>query len=107
MAFVYCRKCDWSQDDFWSKSYNPMNSPSDWIDQIIKYDLNEPLAGHFDSYALKEMGLESKTYREFFMYELEKNARKIKNMKWKTEKDFKDDQSPTCPSCGGTEFTMD
>ncbi len=24
MAFVYCPKCDWQQDDFWSWHYNPI-----------------------------------------------------------------------------------
>jgi hypothetical protein len=23
-AYVYCRNCNWSQDDFWSESYNPL-----------------------------------------------------------------------------------
>ena len=24
MAYVYCKKCGWQQDDFWNKTYNPL-----------------------------------------------------------------------------------
>ena len=28
--FIYCKKCDWSQDDFWSKEYNPLKVLLSW-----------------------------------------------------------------------------
>jgi hypothetical protein len=108
MAFVYCSKCDWSQDDFWSDRYNPFQYLNEaWSSKLIKYRLDDQLDGHFDSHMLKETGLEGKTWRDFFIHELKRKQRVIGNMHWATEKEFKDDKNKTCPKCGGHEFTMD
>jgi hypothetical protein len=32
MAYVHCHTCGWTQDDFWSKKYNPVRS-------ILKHDM--------------------------------------------------------------------
>lgn len=100
MAYVYCRKCDWSQDDCWSESYNPFQLLLHWQKDLLTKDLDAPLDGHFDKYMLEENGLVGKTWRDFFIHETEKAARKVRNIQWKTEKEFKDDPYKFCPSCG-------
>jgi len=110
MAYVRCGndKCTWSQDDCWGKRYNPFQYLSDaWAERLLEVDLDAPLEGHFDDYMLKEEGLEGKTWRDFFKKQLERSIRKIETMKWKTEKEFKEDPDKQCPKCGGSSFIWD
>ena len=57
MSFVYCQRCDWGQDDFWSESYNPIQCILESIDMWGKVD---EWVG-FDSVHAKEIGAISRT----------------------------------------------
>jgi hypothetical protein len=106
MAFVYCRNCDWEQDDCWSESYNPFKRLLDWQDRLLEKNLDEKLDGYFDKNALEEWGLVGKTWRDFLINELTISQNRIKNMKWKTEKDFKNDPDKKCPKCGSSKHLI-
>ena len=56
MAFVYCDDCDWQQDDFWHKTYNPFENLNEYIDLFLSH----PEWIGFDSMHARELGLISR-----------------------------------------------
>jgi len=93
MAFLHCHKCGWEQDDFWSENYNPIKSLQDWMKDLLTKDLEEVFGtDEFTGYTV--------TWRELLAKECEKAAKAIRNMKWRTEKDYKESEDQTCPKCG-------
>lgn len=110
MAYVRCEddSCGWAQDDCWSPGFNPFQVLHEhWGEDLLKKDLDAPLDKSFDEYALKDMGLVGKTWRDFFVYQTERAGKKIIGMKWKTEAEFKADPDKKCPKCGGSKFVWD
>ena len=102
MAFIYCSKCDWQQDDFYSEHYNPAKSLKCW-DRDIFGDRRDKLDESFsdDAQFLKDNGDISK--REVIAREYEKFANRIRKMRWITYEDWKKDYdagTAKCPDCG-------
>ena len=58
-----------------------------------------------DSLFLKENG--NITTREVLAREYEKFGKRIRNMKWITYDDFKNDLNKVCPKCGSKDLDID
>lgn len=109
MAFIYCSKCDWQQDDFYSEHYNPAKHMLTWNRNLFgdrKGELDEIVKA--DPEFIEQHG--HITTRELIAREFEACARKVRRMRWMTYEDWKkdhDDGVAKCPDCGSTEFGID
>ena len=97
--FVYCRDCKWAQDDFYSiDGYNPAKF-------LMNY--NKDLCGDIDRKIRVNDGKIEITMREHIASFYEDFARRIREMKWITVKEFYADQNKACPKCGSTNLVID
>ena len=96
MSYLHCHSCDWQQDDFWNKSYNPLRSLLNWEGTLISSGLDNQFAD--DAELLDLYGPLSR--REVVIMELGKRQRVIKNMFYLTREDAKA-AGWVCPECGG------
>jgi hypothetical protein len=109
MTYLHCSECNWEQDDFWSiDGYNPLREEDiDFIRHIFRNGMRGEDA-IMDIWMAKDEGLEYKEkngaahvdFRVYVAWELERLAKKFRNMKWATSKDFQTDPLPQCPQCG-------
>lgn len=88
MAFAHCPECGWSQDDFWSEDYNPIERLRFWEKQLLDTGLDTTWDGD-----------RSMTYREIIASKVRAAADDIESMEWKTRQDAIDD-GEACPECG-------
>ncbi len=98
MAYVSCRKCGWSQDDFYDERYNPATYLLRWNKYLFgpeRVNMDAPYP--FDDPTSEEKGYSS--YREEMARAFESFARRIRNMRWFTAKDF--DEDPKCSNALG------
>jgi hypothetical protein len=116
MAYLHCHSCDWSQDDFWSKHYNPLTKI--WDD--IKW-LWEPRTISFDIHTIND--LKKYTHIPVFtgykdnqrcftwnwlILELVKECKNAKSQKWWTLKSWnKHKDTAVCPKCKNKNFDID
>lgn len=104
MAYLHCNNCDFSQDDFWSESYNPMKSVLDWENNLLNQDIEEPFSS--DSWFNETYGNPSR--REMLAREFEKQARRIRQMKYRTFEEYKQmNPERICPNCGEKQLDID
>ncbi|MCF8354330.1 MAG: hypothetical protein K9H48_07740 [Melioribacteraceae bacterium] len=99
MAFLHCHNCGWEQDDFWSENYHPLSCPMDWKDLLLySKDIDKQFAD--DAEFVEENG--PITIREVIARDLEKNAKRVRNMKFRTFKEFQEagGNNLPCPNCG-------
>ena len=98
--YIYCRSCKWEQDDYWSKSYNPLRSLLDWEDALLNQDLDAPCPGGLDN--------GTHTWRDVIITEIEHRATRVRNMQYRTpeEKRIKNPDD-ICPSCGKKTLATD
>lgn len=103
--YIRCEHCDWSQDDFYSESYNPASYLADWNEYLFgskRYRLDEVFSDDLEF--VRENG--TITTREVLSREYEKFADRIRTMKWFTYEDYKKDAdagNAICPNCGSKE----
>jgi hypothetical protein len=112
MAYLHCHNCGWAQDDFWSKEgYNPINHMLGEAKHMVNGILAEPNEISVDNWLLKEWGLPQTgkvKYTEFVARDLERRARNIRDMVYRTMKEFKQVNSEKkCPKCGAQELDID
>ncbi len=95
--FIYCQSCDWEQDDYWSKTYNPLRSLLDWENVLLTRELDKPF----------HEGMED-TVRQVLCHELKRAITRIENMQYRTpeEKRTKNPED-ICPSCGNKTLEID
>lgn len=108
MAFLYCNNpnCKWEQDDFWNGDYDPLTFLEKKYTQELKNgDLDKVIKE--DSFFIKEYnifikeGKEVPTRRELIAWELERHAKLIRNMVFRTEKEYNENNPEhKCPKCG-------
>ena len=100
MAFIYCKNCNWTQDDFWSENgYHPLEKR--YIDFLTQKLFETEVI------SINENGKQIKTSgKTFVAQELEKIAKSIKNMHYIKELDFMK-SSKTCPECGSKNIEID
>lgn len=116
MAFIHCHECNWGQDDFWDKRYNPIrqffgvNLPMTWKPVFVK----------FDEWALKEMGVkyqpvlvgglrgqgEVHTWR-LLWWHFARMLRKFRHQHWWTWGSYQRDKNKKCPKCGNRGLCID
>lgn len=108
MAYLHCHKCGWEQDDFWKQGgYNPITS----IQHYENYLFLEPDKRGIDNWWLKENRFpETNSIKgtELTAFELERAAKRIRNMVYRTEEEFKKmNPERKCPKCGAQELDID
>ena len=107
--FLHC-ECGWSQDDFWSSKYSPLenscfNSLKKELLQGKIYLPNDQPYPMMDGMTIlhDEKGFYIDS-REYVSFNLERIAKRIKNMAVPTIEDWKKVQDTfKCPKCGKSE----
>ena len=95
MPYLHCHNCDWSQDDFWSKDYNPIRFMLNWEEQLL------------DSKKIKEkFPNDEKTYQEIIAEQTERAARRIRNMHYMSIEEYRNSDRK-CPKCGKQRLDVD
>jgi len=113
MAYIYCPSCEWEQDDFWTESYNPVsNDLMGYHRMILNKALLDPTKRTVNldyKYAKEVFGVKDGKVKvtDLLAYEFDQAAKRIKNMHWLTEKDYKDELNKVCPNCGFTDLRID
>ncbi len=109
MAYLHCHSCDFSQDDFWHKGYNPIESIQDWEDLLFSDKFNKDYG--MDRNWKQEIGYgadQEVTGQELLAYEFEKTAKIIRGMKYRTMEEFKEkNPEGICPKCGKKDLDID
>jgi len=117
MSFLHCHNCSWEQDDFWSaEGWNPFckSQIEDLRDTLRRGLKGEKIK--LDAHFAKDLAIEHEVidgtayvdFKEMLVWELDRMKRKILNMTWFTESDFRNDPDPVCPQCGSSEdFDID
>lgn len=103
MSYVHCDNCDWGQDDFYSKSYNPITRIMDnlkwlWKPRIVTLD-KWICTDQGYPYKENENGQAMIFSWKIFLYECRKCIRVYRAMRWKTRKAWIDDPDKLCPNC--------
>ncbi len=100
--YVHCHSCSWSQDDFWSKSYNPATQLWQdiqlfWVPRMV----NTESRGH-------EMFSWAKLARCFYWRLTAPFTQKWwTHESWKQAVIFNDGYWPPCPQCGADDLDID
>ncbi len=108
MAYLHChtKGCNWSQDDFWHKGYNPIKFLYENYEKDLLSDELDNVVG-MDSYWLEENGIEFITKRGLIIMRLKKMIRNIESMKYPREKDWKAHKEDSCPKCLKRDWDID
>lgn len=103
MAFLSCRKCGWSQDDFWHPdNYHPFRR--DIVEWLVEC-LFKPVVTTADDTTHRPVNLSGK---EYVARSLERMARQIRDMHWPTEEAWKADPNRwECPNCKANGLSVD
>ncbi len=117
MSYLHCHSCDWSQDDFWNKKYNPLTKIWDdikwlWKPKIIKldiYTMNELIKYTHVPIIRKKTRSDYKAFSwNWFILELVKEIRIFFQQKWWTWKSWKKHKDIAfCPKCKKRNFDID
>jgi rubrerythrin len=103
MCFVYCEKCGWTQDDFWSPDgYNPMDFLNQFKKDLFGDELDRVVTvDDFDKETGKFIGQKYTKWREIIADDFEMFAKRIRNQKYITREQFlKENPEWKCPLCG-------
>ena len=93
MSYLHCHNCQWEQDNFWSKDYNPINC-LDWVIEMMLFYAE-------DLDVQSQVSMDRETVREYVIGQLQKSIKKIENMKYRTFEEFKElNPEHKCPKCG-------
>jgi ribosomal protein S27AE len=98
--FIYCEKCGWTQDDFWSnideESYNPFTYVNQFKEEFFKHQYE------LDDIYYNEGLQQYSTNREYYANLFERMANTIRKQKYIDIKQYKlENPSKLCPECGG------
>ncbi len=118
MAYLHCHSCDWSQDDFWSKRYNPITkfwSDVKWLWKPRIIDLDHNIVDDLIKYTKvpilfkKRDGWQYKFFSwNWLVLEIVKEVKNFRTQKWWTWEAFmKEKDTAVCPSCGAQDFDID
>jgi hypothetical protein len=88
--FVYCEKCDWSQDDFWDRRYNPIK---------FLQDDEEYLFNPLDNFMIFKYIGKGESFRKYLIKSLKSVITKIECQHWSTKEEY-DKSDKKCPKCG-------
>ena len=109
MAYLHCHHCHWSQDDFWSESYNPITfMEHNYTEKLLRGDLSRVFEIQTDVPFTSKVFMSKITTREFIAREMERKARNIRDMVYRTMEEFKEkNPERKCPNCGKQELDID
>ena len=106
MAYLHCHNCDWQQDDFWDKNYNPIRFLLNWEKDLLNDLSNLDSSFTTDIQFIKDNG--NITRRELIARELESHARTIRKMKFRTYEEYQRlNPDRICPNCKQQELDID
>lgn len=106
MAYLHCHSCDFSQDDFWSETYNPVKSFQDDLKDPFFSDLDRVIG--MDSGWLENNGYEYITHRGLILHHLKQIASRIKGMVYRTMEEYQEkNPERICPVCGKRDLDID
>lgn len=108
MAYLHCHNCDWEQDDFWSKTYNPIHCLLDDESDLLNKDLSGDM--RMDRNFMKEHGFVGKfvTVREYILFRIEQIKKRIIGMKYRTMEEYKkSNPERICPICKQQNLDID
>ena len=89
MSYIYCGNCGWGQDDYWSKSYNPIKFLQNYEDEVLQPDLDALVPWDKNT-----------TYRQVVIAALESAITKVKKMVYTTrEQERIQNPQHLCPAC--------
>ena len=94
MAYVYCRKCGFEQDDFWSDTYNPISRLKHWENLLVNGKIDN-LFSDCNSFISEHGNI---TTRELIARECEQSAKIIRETVYRTEKEWYESHK-VCPMC--------
>ncbi len=121
MAYLHChtKSCGWSQDDFWTRRYNPFTKlwsdikwlirprimeMDDWyVDDLIKY--TNVLLWRFRV----EFNGQARVFSwQWLWLEFRREIKSVRRQKWWTWKSWKKERdAAVCPKCGLRDFDID
>ena len=109
MSYLHCHSCNFNQDDFWHKGYNPIKYLQDWTDQLFREDFYEDRG--MDSNWKEEIGYgrdQKVTTQELLAHELERSAKVIREMRYRTLEEYRaKNPEGICPKCGKKDLDID
>lgn len=108
MSYLHCHNCNWSQDDFWHETYNPVTFlEKNYKKDILTGDLDRVLEMdnfRWDKYLWHKKMLN----RDFIADEMESMARKLRRMVYRTKQEYLElNPEQKCPNCGKKELDID
>lgn len=117
MAYLHCHACDWAQDDFWTRRYNPLTKFWDdikwlWKPRFIAFDVGtfHDLIGYTWVPVLRwksKKGTKCFSWN-WLLLELVKEIKVGLEQKWWTWEGWKKSKdTATCPKCGKQAFDID
>ncbi len=121
MAYLHChtKGCSWSQDDFYSKSYNPITKIWNdikrlYIPKYIKFDCmfvkyDVPILQEYTGIKVKFKNNKCFSW-SWLLLEIIKDIKTAFKMEWWTYKSWKKDKDigkAKCPKCGLVNFDID
>jgi len=115
MAFLHCHtpNCNWSQDDFWDENYTPVRQEimKDLNKQLFKEKIYFDKEFFEDNPSLLQFQDEKGFYctgTDYVAWDLERRAKRIRNMLVKTYDEFKEQKDTLkCPKCGKQDWDID
>jgi hypothetical protein len=108
MAYLHCHACNWEQDDFWSKAYNPWTVLLDRFSSFIRPRFIEVEGGAEENYHIVRIHC----WHLLLTHTWWCIRRMFRQVYW-TYRDFQDavkengGKWPTCPKCGKPELDID
>jgi hypothetical protein len=121
MAYLHChtKNCNWSQDDFYHKGYNPLTKIWDDIKWLWKprwMSMDKHFIGGIETYTRVPIycGKRNQVHSwNWLIAELVKEFKNLLRQKWWTYDSWKKDWAkrtdnfPVCPKCGKQNFDID
>jgi len=117
MSYLHCHSCDWSQDDFWHKKYNPLTKIWDdikwlWKPRMIGMDID--IVKDLNKYThvliiQKRVRHEYKIFSwNWLVLEFVKEIKILFQQKWWTYKSWqRHKDTAVCPKCKKRNFDID
>ena len=95
--YLHCHSCNWEQDDFWSRHYNPLTvicSDVRWLGRPRMMELDRPRRVFSWGLFLTRLVSRWKTFRRQEWWTL---------ASWRAA----EDDGAVCPNCGARDFDID
>ena len=103
MAYLHCHNCNFSQDDYWHKTYNPITCFQNDLEDLLEKDLDEIVEMDSEWMKKKENGYKDYkqiTRRKLVLYHLWQIKNRIEKMIYRNPEELKKkNPEMKCPIC--------